>query len=414
MNYRNWQLNPTKTQHSYEGQTAARTMESSANTKSMLISLLVISSSLSGCGGIGPGSPNANLTSDQTTVNAGDSVNFDARASTSPDPTIIDEFRWNFGDGKIKTTKQGVISHIFEDSGTFEVTVEVFNDEGTSDTASISIFVNALPEIILNFPDFVKTGQEARLDASDSFDPEGGGIQVTWDYDVNTDSDGDNDPLNDADAVGLITKLTTTEARNVTGAVTVTDDTGASNTTSWTLRVISRSFRVVWEEAYVDYDWSGYLDQGASHEIQFQPGDGARLIEFRATLSLSRDILPITWPEDNFTLEVDLPSSGWSYSVITNQDNITENSSATIERKEMNPLPESGYTIYSDSKEAVIDNLLSDPDGRFGQGTWAFEITALECDPDTPIDGVDPDQGNDWTLEANFLVLILRVSEVSV
>ena len=164
----------------------------------------------------------------------------------------------------------------------------------------------------------------------------------------------------------------------------------------------------------MDYDWSGYLDQGASHEIQFQPGDGARLIEFRATLSLSRDILPITWPEDNFTLEVDLPSSGWSYSVITNQDNITENSSATIERNEMNPLPESGYTIYSDSKEAVIENLLNDPDGRFGQGTWAFEITALECDPDTPIDGVDPDQGNDWTLEANFLVLILRVSEVSV
>ena len=53
-------------------------MESSANTKSMLISLLVISSSLSGCGGIGPGSPNANLTSDQTTVNAGDSINFDS------------------------------------------------------------------------------------------------------------------------------------------------------------------------------------------------------------------------------------------------------------------------------------------------------------------------------------------------
>ena len=86
----------------------------------------------------------------------------------------------------------------------------------------------------------------------------------------------------------------------------------------------------------------------------------------------------------------------------------------TIERNEMNPLPESGYTIYSDSKESVIENLLNDPDGRFGQGQWAFEITALECDPDTPIDGVDPDQGNDWKLQANFLVLILRVSEVSV
>ena len=173
---------------------AARSMQSSATTTSILISLLILSSSLSGCGGIGPGSPNANLTSDQTTVNAGESVNFDARTSTSPNPTIIDEFRWNFGDGKIKTTKQGVISHIFQDSGTFEVTCRGIQRRSTSDTASISIFVNALPEIILNLPDFVKTGQEARLDASESFDPEGGGIQVTWDYDVNTDSDGDSDP----------------------------------------------------------------------------------------------------------------------------------------------------------------------------------------------------------------------------
>jgi len=380
----------------------------------VLLCLLFLSSCLAGCGGIGPGSPNASLSSDRDTINSGESVNFDARASTTPDPTIIDEFKWTFGDGQIKTTKQGLISHIFEESGTFDVTVEVFNDEGTSDTASLVIFVNALPEILLNMPDFVKTGQEARLDASDSFDPEGGGVEVYWDFDANTDSNGDSDPINDRDASGAIAKLSVSESQNVTGAVTVVDDTGATNTSLWTLRVISRSFRVIWEEANLEYDWSGYLEQGASHEIQFQPGEGARLIDFSATLSLSRDLLPITWPEDNFTLEVDLPSSGWSYSVITTQDNITENSSATIERAEMNPLPDSGYTVYADSKEELEASILGDPDGRFGQGSWYWTITALECDPDTPVDGVDPDQGNDWALEAHFVVLILRISEVSV
>ena len=60
------------------------------------------------------------------------------------------------------------------------------------------------------------------------------------------------------------------------------------------------------------------------------------------------------------------------------------------------------------------ESLLSDPDGRFGQGDWFWIITALECAPDTPVDGVDPDQGNDWALEAQFVVLVLRVSEVSV
>jgi hypothetical protein len=380
----------------------------------MLLGVLMMSHSLAGCGGIGPGSPNATLTSDRATVNTGETINFDARSSTTPNPTIIDEFRWNFGDGEKKTTKQGVISHAFTKSGNFEVTVEVFNDNGDSDSASILVFVNAIPEVILNIPDFVKTGQEARLDASDAFDPEGGGVEIVWDFDANTDSDGDSDPLNDVDGRGPVTRITVTEAGNITGAVTVTDDSGGKNITLWTLRVISRTFRIVWEEVFVDYDWSGYLEQGETHEIQFQPGEGARLIDVSATLSLARDVLPITWPEDNFTLEVDIPSSGWSFTVITTQENITENSSAMIERTEMNPSPESDYTVFADSKEELEQSLLGDPDGRFGQGDWFWRITALECDPDTPVDGVDPDQGNDWTLEAQFVVLVLRVSEVSV
>ena len=374
----------------------------------------MISHFLAGCGGIGPGSPNATLTSDRAIVNTGETINFDARSSTTPNPTIIDEFRWNFGDGEKKTTKQGVISHAFTEPGDYEVTVQVFNDNGDSDSASILVFVNAIPEVILNIPDFVKTGQEARLDASDSFDPEGGGLEIVWDFDANTDSDGDSDPLNDIDGRGPVTRITVTEAGNITGAVTITDDSGGKNTTLWTLRVISRTFRIVWEDVFLDYDWSGYLEQGETHEIQFQPGQGARLIDVSATLSLTRDILPITWPEDNFTLEVDIPSSGWAFTVITTQENITENSSATIERTEMNPSPESDYTLFADSKEELEQSLLGDPDGRFGQGDWFWRITALECDPDTPVDGVDPDQGNDWTLEANFVVLVLRVSEVSV
>ena len=374
----------------------------------------MISHSLAGCGGIGPGSPNAALTSDRATVNTGETINFDARSSTTPNPTIIDEFRWNFGDGEKKTTKQGVISHSFTKAGNFEVTVEVFNDNGDSDSASILVFVNAIPEIILNIPDFVKTGQEARLDASDSFDPEGGGVEIVWDFDANTDSDGDSDPLNDVDGRGPVTRITVTEAGNITGAITVSDDSGGKNITLWTLRVVSRTFRIVWEEVFVDYDWSGYLEQGETYEIQFQPGEDARLIDVSATLSLTRDILPITWPEDNFTLEVDIPSSGWSFTVITTQENITENSSATIERTEMNTSPESDYTVFADSKEELEQSLLGDPDGRFGQGDWFWRITAMECDPDTPVDGVDPDQGNDWTLEAQFVVLVLRISEVSV
>ena len=80
----------------------------------------------------------------------------------------------------------------------------------------------------------------------------------------------------------------------------------------------------------------------------------------------------------------------------------------------MNPVPESDYTVFANSKEEVEMQLLNDPDGRFGQGDWNLIVTALECDPDTPVDGIDPDQGNEWALEARFVILVLRVSEVSV
>ncbi|HJM13287.1 MAG TPA: PKD domain-containing protein [Candidatus Thalassarchaeaceae archaeon] len=389
-------------------------MDRTPSNAAKAMAILLLAHSLAGCGGIGPGSPNASISADNASINAGETVNFDARASTSPDPTIIDEYRWEFGDGNSKTTKQGIVSHSYAQAGNFDARVVVISDEGTSDSASIGIFVNALPNIVLQIPDFVKSGETATLDASDSTDPEGGQLQYSWDFDSSTDSNGDSDPLNDDDFQGAVAELTLTASENRTGAVTVTDDSGGKSIKLWTLRVLSRSFRVVWEEATVDYDWSGYLEQGASHDIQHLPGEGVRVIEFSATLILSRDLLPIQWPEDNFSLALDVPMSGWGTTAITTHDNITENASVTIMRSEMNPMPDSGYTVYADSKADVEQSLLNDPNGRFGQGGWIWTVTALECDPDTPVDDVDPDQGNDWGLEVQFRVLILRISEVGV
>ena len=104
--------------------------------------------------------------------------------------------------------------------------------------------------------------------------------------------------------------------------------------------------------------------------------------------------------------------SGWSSFSSTQQDNITLNSSASIERGEMNSYPESGYTITSDSKSSLEETLLNEAGERFGQGTWEWTITADECDPDLPVDGVDPDQGNDWDLSVRVVVFVLRLSEV--
>ena len=389
-------------------------MTGSTGGVSSAIVMMLLVTSLVGCSGLSSTTPNARISADQQEINIGETVNFDARESTTPEPTFIDEYRWDFGDGDSRTTKQAIVSHMFSQPGSFVVQVVVANDEGSTDSASISIFVNAPPEIVLEMPDFVKTGQTALLDASSSTDYEGGALEFMWDFDAYLDSNGDGDPLNDADQSGAVAEVMYNETGNHTGAVTVVDDNGATTTSLWTLRVLARTFRVVWEETHLYYDWSGYLEQGTSYEIEHYPGEGARVISVSATLTLARDLLPIQWPEDNFTLGMEVPLSGLSSSTITTHDNITENASAYLERMDMNSIPESGYTITADSKQALESSLLNQPGERVGQGVWEWTITALQCDPDLPIDGIDPDQGNDWTLEAHFVVLILRISEVGI
>ena len=63
---------------------------------------------LAGCTGLGgPPEPNARVEADRATINEGESVNFDARASTTPESTLITSYEWNFGDGARSETIQG-------------------------------------------------------------------------------------------------------------------------------------------------------------------------------------------------------------------------------------------------------------------------------------------------------------------
>jgi hypothetical protein len=138
------------------------------------------------------------------------------------------------------------------------------------------------------------------------------------------------------------------------------------------------------------------------------------MIQVNATLTLARDILPIMWPEDNFTLSLSVPMTGWNTFSSTTHDNITENATSSINRSELNDRPEGGYSTQADSSEWLANNLLNEAGQRFGQGTWIWTITADQCDPDFPVDGVDPDGGNDWKLVIEYIILVPRVSEIGI
>ena len=375
---------------------------------------MILLVSVSGCTGLSSTTPNAEIISDTNEINVGDVINFDARDSTTPSPSIITDYTWDFGDGEILMTKAGIISHYFQTSGNFEVQLTVTNDYDESDSTSINVFVNSPPSIIISMPGYVKTGETAILDASSSYDPEGGSLEYIWDFDKTEDSDGDGNAAGDADANEVIAEIEFTEPGNHTGILTIVDDKGGISSEEWTIMVVSRNYHVSWEEQIIEFSWSGYLEQDETVSFSHEPGLGARIIHVNATLTLARDIIPIMWPEDNFSLYLDLPMNGWTTFTSTSHDNITENATAYISRDNMNDVPNSDYTIQSDSSESIIINLLSEAGQRFGQGDWIWSISADECDPDLPVDGVDPDTGNDWDLQIEFVILIPRVSEIGI
>ncbi|MDP7658522.1 MAG: PKD domain-containing protein, partial [Candidatus Thalassarchaeaceae archaeon] len=310
----------------------------------LVFSALLLTTSLAGCSGISSTTPNAVVSADQMSVDVGETVNFDARQSSTPSPTIIDEYVWDFGDGEDRTTTVGISFHTFTEPGHYDVEVEVFNDQGESDRASVTIFVNSPPTIVLEMPNFVRTNESATLDASESFDFEGAPVEFMWDLNLGFDSNNDGDSTNDADDNNDKITISYAESGNMSGMLMVIDDTGAVTKKIWHLTVIKRIFNIVWEEQTIEHEYNGYTEQGESTIITNLPGEDGRLIQVNATLTLSRDLLPIQWPEDNFTLKVSVPLSGWVESVQTTQENITLNSTATISRESMNPYPNSGYT----------------------------------------------------------------------
>ena len=381
----------------------------------LLLIVTMVFPMLAGCTGLGgPPEPNARVESDRVGINAGESVNFDARASTSPESTVITQYLWDFDNGQRSDTVQGYTSHTFSEAGVYEISVTVVNDLGGEDTATTVLVVNGFPTISLSMPTAIRTGDIVTLDASGSSDPEQGELTTVWDLDWNVDSDKDGDSTNDNDAMGETHQFSPVESGNYTGSVTITDESDASVTRMWDLTVLPRTYQVIWEEQTITYDWDGYLEQSKIHTITHIPGEVGRIMSFNATLTLAMDIIPVMLPQDNFSLTVDVPDDSWSNTVRTEQTNITHNASASMEYSNLNPTSENTYNFSADSLEELLEMLNIESGAGFGEGDWMWIIEAEEADPDLPIDDVDPDGGNDWELVVEITFLVPRINEVGV
>ena len=111
-----------------------------------------------------------------------DTVEFDASRSSDTESDIV-SYGWDFGDG---TTDDGeIVTHEFDSSGTYEVTLTVETEDGRTGTRTrvVEIF-NPAPRASLTFsPETPDTGEDITFDASDSFSPDGEIWKYEWDFD---------------------------------------------------------------------------------------------------------------------------------------------------------------------------------------------------------------------------------------
>jgi PKD repeat protein len=382
----------------------------------LLLSLLLIAPLLSGCisslmGEDAP-SPSANLQIWPNHIQQGESITLDARSSDAISG-VITMFTWDFGDGSSDETLVGFTSHRYNDWGQYEISVTVENDKGGTDTVTSAVSVNGVPVLGLSMPEQVKAGDIAVFDASTSYDPEGGELDISWDLDWSKDSDGDGDNRNDVDSESLRVELPTGSSGQIIGSLTITDEDGGTTNSPWNLDILTRQFQVEWTERTFQFIWDNYTEQGGTWSISQNPGEEGMLISFEALLELDRDIIE---PQDNFTLHVNVEQAGWSDSEeTTSSSNFTSNESASAElqRDELNSI-KNGSIMTSDTEAALLDLLLNPSGSGFGAGTWLWSISAEQADPDAPFgQGIDPDTGNDWTLTVTFVIMVPTLTEIA-
>ncbi len=152
----------------------------------------------------------------------GASIAFDGSTSNDPDGTVSD-WSWDFGDG---TTASGInVSHAYATPGTFTVRLTVSDNTGETGSATTTasiVGVNQAPIARTGGPFSGKTGVPVAFDGSLSTDADGTIASYAWSFG------------NGTTASGAKPTCTYTAAGSYAVTLTVTDDKGATNSTSTT------------------------------------------------------------------------------------------------------------------------------------------------------------------------------------
>ena len=154
-------------------------------------------------------------------------IDFDGTGSADPDGSIV-SYDWNFGDGS--NGSGPTPSHAYGSGGVFTVTLTVTDSDNLQDTATANVNVadasgTQPPVADAGGPYSGKTGTAIPFDGSGSTDPDGSIANYDWDFGDGNGTSGAS-PVHTYAAVG-----------NYTVTLTVTDDTGRSDSASTSAQV---------------------------------------------------------------------------------------------------------------------------------------------------------------------------------
>lgn len=155
-------------------------------------------------------------------------ITFDASVSKDPDGQIV-SYAWDFGDG---ATGQGkTVKYTYKQPGTYKVKLTVTDDKGETFTVTQDLTVqpgppNQPPLVTFTFdPQAPKANERVSFDAAGSSDADGQIVKYEWDF-----GDGEK-------AEGQTTTHIYKAAGKFTVKLTVTDDKGVSNALTRTIDI---------------------------------------------------------------------------------------------------------------------------------------------------------------------------------
>ncbi|WP_313408297.1 PKD domain-containing protein [Aeromicrobium sp.] len=207
--------------------------------------------------------PNAAPTASFTSAANGASVAFDASGSSDPDGSIA-SYAWNFGDGETGT---GVSpTHVYDESGTYVVTLTVTDDANATATTTRMVNV-AVPNQAPQAGFTHEVDGLAVAFTSTSGDPDGSIASYDWDFGDGTTSTQANPSHTYANGAVRTVSLTVTDDGGLSNTVTRTVDPDAAPVADFTVArnalSISLTSTATDDDAIASHAWT-FGDGGTS------------------------------------------------------------------------------------------------------------------------------------------------------